>query len=452
MNDSLRKQLSIYQLTVGVEAPPQAFPSNPASLLALLRSQIDILIEQQIAATFWVKLPPGKIWHAELERYQSAMGESGIINTYQFNPTQENSLQLLPNYHLRREYFFIVVSPQFCNVLIARRPRKKSQTNNSNQVKSSKKVSSLVAVTTMEARIIKQILEGIKQATAPESTPTLPAELIYPNTIEPALISRLLTKQLQRQNEINRQIGNKRIIKLKEQNQKLHNKEQIKEGYLSSLCQELRTPLTHMKTALSLLNSPTIKPPQRQRYLQMLNTQCDRQSILITGLLDLINLEHQLEQIKLELVRLSEIIPGVVSTYQPVAQEKGITLASNISPDLPAVLCVAGGLKQIVNNLLHNSIKFTPKGGQVAIKARVYGDYVQIEFRDTGIGIAESEISKIFDCFYRVRSGTAEELGGAGLGLTIVRRLLSRCGGSILVRSKPDEGSTFIVQLLVKKG
>jgi signal transduction histidine kinase len=437
---------------VGVEAPPQAFPSNPASLLALLRSQIDLLIEQKITATFWVKLPPGKIWQAELERYQSAMGEVGVINTYRFKSNQENCLQLLPNYQLRREYFFIVVSPQFCNLIVARRLRKKSQPGNSTKAKTNKKTPSLVAVTTMEAIIIQQVLEGIQQATAPESLPNLPTELIYPNTLEPALISRLLTKQLQRQNEINRQIGNKRIVKLKDQNQKLQNKDQLKEGYLASLCQELRTPLTHMKTALSLLNSPTLKPPQRQRYLQMLNTQCDRQSILITGLLDLINLEHHLEQISLESVRLSEVVPGVVSTYQPVAQEKGIILASTISPDLPAVCCVTGGLKQIVNNLLHNSIKFTPKGGQVSIKARIYGDYVQLEFRDTGIGIAESEVSKIFDCFFRVRSGTAEELGGAGLGLTIVKRLLSRCGGSILVRSKPDEGSTFIVQLLIKKG
>ncbi|MBD2438239.1 DICT sensory domain-containing protein [Nostoc sp. FACHB-110] len=451
MNDSLRKQLSIYQLALGLEAPPQAFPSNPATLLALLRAQIDILIEQEIAATFWVKLPPGKIWHAELERYQSAMGTSGVINTYRnLHSSQENGLKLLPNHQLRREYFFIVISPQFCNLIVVRRTRKRSQNRNSPKGKTHK-MPALVALTTMEKRLIQQILEGIQQATAPESQPNFTAELTYPNTTEPAIVSRLLAKQLQRQNEINRQVVNKRITKLKEQNQKLQNKEQLKDGYLSSVCQELRTPLTHMKTALSLLNSPTIKPPQRQRYLQMLNTQCDRQSILITGLLDLINLEHQLEQTSLELVRLSEIVPGIVSTYQPVAQEKGIMLAYTVPPDLPTVWCVAGGLRQIVINLLQNSIKFTPKGGQVWVRARLFGDYIQLEFRDTGIGIAESEISKIFDCFYRVRSGTAEELGGAGLGLTIVKRLLWRCGGSILVRSKPDEGSTFIVQLLVQK-
>jgi len=462
MNDSLRKELSVYQLALGVEAPPQPLPSNPASLLSLLKSHIDLLIEQQITATFWVKLPPGKIWYAELKRYQSAMGGSGVINicriekinpeakekdTDYTTPRQQNCVDLLSNYQLRREYFCIVSSPQFCSLIVARRPRKRNQNRNANKGKNSK-IPSLLAVMTMEGRIIQQVLDGLRQVATPESSAVFPTELIYPITTEPALMSQLLAKQLQRQNSIQRQIANKRIHKLQEQNHKLQNKEQLKDEYLSSVCQELRTPLTHMKTALSLLNSPTLKPPQRQRYLQMLNTQCDRQSILITGLLDLVNLEHNLEATSLELVRLSDIVPGVVSTYQPVAQEKGIMLAYTVSTELPAVWCVTGGLKQIVINLLHNSLKFTPKGGQVWVRARLQGDYVQLEFRDTGIGIAESEISKVFDSFYRVRSGTTEDLSGAGLGLTIVKRLLWRCGGSISVRSKLDEGSTFTVQLV----
>ncbi|WP_413199424.1 DICT sensory domain-containing protein [Nostoc piscinale] len=465
MNDSLRKELSIYQLALGVETPPQPLPSNPASLLSLLRSHIDLLIEQQITATFWVKLPPGKIWHAELKRYQSAMGASGLINicridkinagaenqtTDETSPQQQNWVQLLSNYQLRREYFFIVSSPRFCSLIVARRPRKRNQNRQTHKGKTVK-IPSLLAVMTMEGRIIQQVLESLKQVAVPESSAVFPAELIYPSTIEPALISQLMAKQLQRQNSIQRQISNKRIAKLREQNQKLQNKEQLKDDYLSSVCQELRTPLTHMKTALSLLNSPTLKPPQRQRYLQMLNTQCDRQSILITGLLDLVNLEHNLETTSLELVRLSDIVPGVVSTYQPVAQEKGIMLAYTVPTELPGVWCVTGGLKQIVINLLQNSIKFTPKGGQVWVRARLQADYVQLEFRDTGIGIAESEISKIFDCFYRVRSGTTEDLSGAGLGLTIVKRLLWRCGGSISVRSKLDEGSTLTIQLVTNR-
>ena len=137
------------------------------------------------------------------------------------------------------------------------------------------------------------------------------------------------------------------------------------------------------------------------------------------------------EQTTLQPVRLSDIVPGVVSTYQPLAQEKGIMLAYTVPQDLPEVSCLSAWLKQIVINLLHNSIKFTPTGGQVWVRSRLQGDYVQLEFRDTGIGIPTSEIPKIFDRFYRVRPVAGEDAGGAGLGLTIVQQLLLRCSGSI---------------------
>ncbi|MFN6568569.1 DICT sensory domain-containing protein [Dendronalium sp. ChiSLP03b] len=486
MNDSPRKDLSFYRLALGVEAPPQPLPLNPATLLSLVRSQIDLLIEQQIAATVWVKLPPGKIWHAELVRYQSSVSDASIytcqigerekgtgeqkekllggkpskqtsgsrgelvtnLSSHPSIPSSANhlSVQLLPYRHLQREYFLIVLSPQFCSLILVYRPLKRGKTRvlaKENAVQAPP----LLAMTTMESRVIQRVLDGMKVAIAPASSSIAVADITYPIASEPALVSQLLTKQLQRQDEMNRQNRSERIAKIQQQNQKLHNKEQLKDKYLRNMCQELRTPLTQMKTALSLLNSPTLKPPQRQRYLQMLNTQCDRQSTLITGLLDLVDLEQNLEKTTLELVRLSDIVPGVVSTYQPVAQEKGIMLAYTVPTELPAVWCVTGGLKQIVINLLHNSIKFTANGGRVWVRARVHGDYVQLEFRDTGIGIAESEIPKIFDCFYRVRSGLTEDLGGAGLGLTIVKRLLWRCGGSISVKSRPDEGSTFTLQL-----
>jgi signal transduction histidine kinase len=338
----------------------------------------------------------------------------------------------------------MVLSPQFCSLILAHRPLKKRKNQTSGK---GNKNQPLLIITTVEGRIIQQVLNGIQQAVTSESSSIVPTDFICPTVPPGALMNQLLAKQLLRQDEINRQIITARTTKMQQQNQELHNKEQLKDEYLKNVCQELRTPLTHMKTALSLLNSPNLKPPQRQRYLQMLNTQCDRQNSLINGLSDLVQLERDLEGTTLESVRLSEIVPGVVSTYQPVAQEKGIMLAYTVPTELPSVWCVSGGLRQIVLNLLHNSIKFTPDGGEVWVRARVQGDYVQLEFRDTGIGIAENEIPKIFDRFYRVRTTATEDFGGAGLGLTIVQQLLLRSGGSISVKSKPNEGSTFTVQL-----
>ncbi|WP_193198321.1 DICT sensory domain-containing protein [Nostoc sp. MG11] len=466
MNVSLTKDLSVYQLVLGVQSPPKPLSLSPATLLSLVRAQIDLLIEQQIVATLWVKLPPEKIWQSELARYQSLVGASSLIYICQFadseigeagedkaehsnsSPSSSNHVrvQLPANSQLRRENFLMVLSPQFCSLVLAHRPLKKRENPILGKA-NTKKNQPLLIITTVDGKIIQQVLDGIQQATTPESFPMLLADFICPSAPEAALMNQLLAKQLQRLDEINRQIMAERTAKLQQQNQNLHSKEELKDEYLNNVCQELRTPLTHMKTALSLLNSPNLKPPQRQRYLQMLNTQCDRQNSLITGLLDLVQLERNLEETTLESVRLSDIVPGVVSTYQPVAQEKGIMLAYTVPTELPAVRCVSGGLRQIVINLLHNSIKFTPNGGRVWVRTRVHGNYVQLEFRDTGIGIAESEIPKIFDRFYRVRVGATEDYGGAGLGLTIVQQLLLRCGGSISVKSKLYEGSSFIIQL-----
>ncbi|OUL30659.1 ATPase [Nostoc sp. T09] len=459
MNDSLAQDLSIYQLALAMEAPPQPLPLSPATLLSLLRSQIDLLIEQKIAATLWVKLPPGKIWQSELMRYQSAVDVS-IYNCQiderrkgearedrYFSPSLDDLvIKLLPNKLLQREYFVIVLSPQFCSLILAHRPPKRRK-NQMLRKGNSRKTMPLLAITTVEGRVIQPVLDNIKQARTPESALMLPLDFLCPTVPESRLMNQLLVKQVQRQDEINHQLMTKRIAKLQQQNQKLSKKAQTKDEYLSNVCQELRTPLTHMKTALSLLNSPTLKPPQRQRYLQMLNTQCDRQNSLITGLLDLVHLDRNLQDSPLESVCLADVVPGIVSTYQPVAQEKGIMLAYTVPTELPSVWCVSGGLRLIVINLLHNSIKFTPSGGQVWVRSRVHNDYVQLEVRDTGIGIAETEIPKIFDSFYRVRSGATDESSGPGLGLTVVQELLWRCGGFISVRSKPYEGSTFTVNL-----
>ncbi|MEH2355079.1 DICT sensory domain-containing protein [Nostoc sp.] len=475
MNVSLVKDLSVYQLVMGVQTPPKPLSLSPATLLSLVRAQIDLLIEQQIAATLWVKLPPDKIWQSELARYQSSVGASSLIYTCQIEESSKGEAEeggedkgeerlnislspsppsssdyvpvhLPPDSQMRRENFLMALSPQFCSLILAHRPLKKSKNQTSGKINTNRN-QPLLIITTVEGRVIQQVLTGIQQAIVPESSSILPASFICPTVPQGALMNQLLAKQLLRQDEINRQIITVRTNKLEQQNQELHNKEQLKDEYLKNVCQELRIPLTHMKTALSLLNSPNLKPPQRQRYLQMLNTQCDQQNSLITGFLELVQLEQNLEGTNLELVRLSDIVPGVVSTYQPVAQEKGIMLAYTVPTELPSVWCVSGKLRQIVINLLHNSLKFTPNGGQVWVRARTQGDYVQLEFRDTGIGIAENEISKIFDRFYRVRTTATEDYGGAGLGLTIVQQLLLRCGGSVSVKSKLSEGSSFTVQL-----
>ncbi|CDN13344.1 Histidine Kinase [Richelia intracellularis] len=458
MNVSPTQDISFCQLALGEPDSPQAFPLTSATLLSLVKSQIDLLIERQIAATLWVKLPPGSIWQSEITRYYSALHRNPTVYTCHLEKknleigagiNQGSSLhhlylQLDPDSKLKREYFFVALSPEFCSLILAYRPQKKPAESKSSNINQNK-TASLLGITCFDSKIIQRVLDGIYQEIAPENISKDFVVSETPNKIE--LVNQLLAKQIKRQDEISRQVISQKVTKIQQQNQSLQNSLINKDEYLNHVCQELRTPLTHMKTALSLLNSPTMKIPQRQRYLQMLNSQCDRQNALINGMLELIQIEHNLYETDLESVHLADVVPGVVSTYQPLAQEKGIMLAYTVPNELPGVQCVSGGLRQIIINLIANSIKFSSNGGQVWVRTRVQGDYVQLEVKDTGIGISENDLPKIFDSFYRVHPATTEDPGGAGLGLTMVQQLVEVSGGSITVTSKLMEGSTFTVNL-----
>ncbi|WP_421657779.1 DICT sensory domain-containing protein [Leptothermofonsia sp. ETS-13] len=404
------------------------------------------------------------------------------------------SIRLAPESQLRREYFLIIWSAEFQGMILAHRPRsaqvaKMGSANlpepgaealkkGPGAEEGTDRRQNLLAMLSLNTDLISRILRGVEHITTlsqgkiPTSmeplSPTAPEpfNLVHhwqkllaempASRLNPQLLGQLLTRQLQQQEEFwQRSTTYRKQAEMAEalqiQNAELINAIRFKDDFLNNVGQELRTPLTTIKTALTLLNSPNIKPPQRQRYIDLIAKECDRQSSLITSLLDLVQLEQVVEQSSLKPIRLVDVVPGVVSTYQPVAEEKGVKLAYTVPEELPPVSCITNWLKQIVINLLNNSIKYTPTGGQVWVRAKQQGDYIQLEFRDTGIGIAPTEVPKIFERFYRVRQASEESASGAGLGLTIVQQLLIRCGGSISVRSKLGEGSTFNVLLPVHK-
>ncbi|MCY7366852.1 MAG: HAMP domain-containing histidine kinase [Chamaesiphon sp.] len=223
---------------------------------------------------------------------------------------------------------------------------------------------------------------------------------------------------------------------------------EFKDESIAHLMQELCTPLTNIQTALKLLESPGIKQVQRQRYLGLIRGECDRQNLLIAGVTRLLAINQLPGPGEIVPINLSQIIPGIVSIYQPLAAEKGIRLGYTVPADLPEIICVEAWLRQIAIDLLHNGIKYTPDGGHVFVQASVRDNYVQLEFRDTGIGIPPSELPKIFNRFYRVRSLPNDR--GAGLGLTIVQNILTHCGGSISVVSQVGAGSKFRVLLPIR--
>ncbi len=411
-----------------------------------------------------------------------------------------HEIQLSPDSQLRREYFLIVWTADFQGAILAHRPRSahlsKATGSSVPDTKAGltelgltgaiddphERRQHLLLLASFDATLIQHVLKGLEGA---QTIAASGSEMVAANepsngalpvmaltdavmqwhslmpteamaAIDPTTLGHLFVKQLQRQEEIwQRHAVYRRQAELVEPLQ-LHNEEltsalRSKEDFINTVGQELRTPLTTIKTALTLLNSPSLKLPQRQRYMDLIAKECDRQSNLITSLLDLVQFDQIADQTVLQPLRVYDVVPGVVSTYQPLAEEKGIVLTCTVPDDLPAIACMSSWLKQIVINLLHNGIKFTPSGGQVWVRARQKGNYVNLEFSDTGVGMAPHEIPKIFDRFYRVRQSAALETGGAGLGLTIVQQLIIHAGGSISVKSKPGEGSTFSVLLPIHR-
>jgi signal transduction histidine kinase len=430
-------------------------------LKTLIGAMVDVLIEEKIPATIWVKSPSVAGWREELLRYRqqrgipqtlywcNCVGEVSDAIAIQDNPAVNSKAQLFPiqlaaGSQLKRESFLLVLSEQLTSLIVAYQLPEGESPHQSQ---------SWLAICTFERRVIYRVLQRLRGSIAiADSTPD---ELLAGGdnrfslvqaTDEKTLITQVLVKQLQRTAEI-LQSGTMAESGQDSAITQLTHHLSHKDELLRRVAQELKTPLTNMKTALSLLESPQLKLAQRQRYLQLLNSECDRQNSLIVGLLDLVAADEPQAGVK-SVVELAEIIPGVVSTYQPLAQEKGIQVGYTIPADLPRVSCLETWLRQIAINLLHNSLKFTPAGGQVRVLGSLQGEYVQLAFTDTGNGIAASEIPKIFDSFYRGRPIPGEEMG-AGLGLTIVQQLLLRCGGSISVTSKVGKGSTFKVLLPV---
>jgi two-component system, OmpR family, phosphate regulon sensor histidine kinase PhoR len=218
--------------------------------------------------------------------------------------------------------------------------------------------------------------------------------------------------------------------------------EKFRETSIASLLEELRTPLANIKTALQLLESPSLKTLQRQRYIDLIREECNRQTALIGKTIDLLELDLPLSGGKSGSAQPIEVLPGIVSMFQPIAAERGINLGYRVAANLAAVACSEAWLKRMAIETIDNAIRHTNPGGQIFVEVSAHAKGVKLEITDTGIGIAPTEIPKIFDRFYQVRNKTNFH-HSAGLGLTIVRHLLHSCGGSISVTSTLNQGSIF---------
>ena len=456
MNPKTKSSLSLYQLVQSINPPPLEIAVSPMTVQSCVAMVLDLLIEQQLSAKIWLKLPQTKSWHQEVRKYQK-LGQFEKIylcsdrldrsaKLLGFEDLAASSLipvTLVKNAELKRECFLLVITEEFSGLILTQWQKSKININSSG-----KRLEQpyLKMVLSFQTSVVQKILWAI-QKNLVESRVTAqlsPAEFKITST--GTKITNLLTKLLLKQIEQSESFRKSVDIRFQNKSQiaTLSTNLGLEIDFLHNLVAELRSPITHMKTALSLLESKSIKGEQRQRYIRMLDRECDRQNSVISGLLNLLNLHSPLEA---EAVYLNELVPGIVSTYQPLANEKKIQLGYTIPDNLPPVSCPTPWLRQIIIQLLNNSLQFTPPNGRVFVNATSRDDAIELIISDTGRGIDAKDLGKIFDSFYRSKTVTNNEVTGAGLGLTIVQQLVRRAGGSISVNSKLDKGSSFRILL-----
>ncbi|TCD47029.1 PAS domain-containing sensor histidine kinase [Chlorobium sp. N1] len=223
---------------------------------------------------------------------------------------------------------------------------------------------------------------------------------------------------------------------------------QLKNDFISTISHELRTPLFSIQGFASTLlkGNETIENETRREFLEIIHTESTRLSILIEDILTISRIDAGTDRYRPERLDPAPLVRETLRLLQRSARESGIALSATIPEPAPPVAFDNGAFKQVLLNLLQNALKYTPKRGRVTIELQESGRQTIVRVADTGIGIAEEELEKIFERFYR-SSRSAGSHEGTGLGLAIVRQLVELHGGTIEVTSTLAEGATFTLRL-----
>lgn len=218
--------------------------------------------------------------------------------------------------------------------------------------------------------------------------------------------------------------------------------QRMRESFLADASHELRGPLASLTAVMEALRDGVIPPGGQPRYVEQALAELRRLRRLVDDLLELSKIDHGMVLIHPAEFDLHLLCLELVDRWQHRCVSLGIELAS----DCPSIRVYADRdrVQQILTNLIHNAVRFTPKGGRIGISARPAGEQVRIAIADTGPGIEAQHLPFIWDRFYRVDSARPRSgEGGTGLGLSIVRQLVGWLGGEVDVDSAPGKGSTF---------
>ncbi len=229
--------------------------------------------------------------------------------------------------------------------------------------------------------------------------------------------------------------------------------EQVRTDFAANVSHELKTPLTSIKGFVETLQAGAInKPEMAQKFLNIIMLEADRLTRLINDILSISKLESGNDKVEMQALQLNTMASEICDLLRMHAEQKHITV--NCAENAPQTLIWGNPdrVKQMLINLIDNAIKYTLDGGSVTVA--VYKDDTTAYFScsDTGIGIAEENIPRLFERFYRVDKGRSRSMGGTGLGLAIVKHIVLSMNGHIEVHSKLGEGTEFLISIPLYSG
>jgi signal transduction histidine kinase/CheY-like chemotaxis protein len=242
------------------------------------------------------------------------------------------------------------------------------------------------------------------------------------------------------------------LDELREANARLREANAHKSVFLASMSHELRTPLNAvLGFSELLLDAPerNFSAATQHRFLEQIHSSGKHLLGLINDILDLAKVEAGHMELRLQPVSVPGVFDQVMSIVEPLAGQKNIRVSANPN-GAGEIVADAGKLKQMLLNLMSNAIKFTLEGGTVTMTGARFGDRIEVTVADSGIGIAEADLARIFEEFQQVDSSVGRQQQGTGLGLSLTRRFALLHGGDVTVESTVGTGSVFTIRLPLK--
>ncbi len=224
--------------------------------------------------------------------------------------------------------------------------------------------------------------------------------------------------------------------------------EGVRRDFVANVSHELRTPLTSIRALVETLEAGALHDSEvSTEFLARIVSEVDRLAQIVDELLDLARLESGRIHLALEQVAPESLIRRAVQRMAPQTARAGLSVDFSVAPETPAVTADRARVDQVLLNLVHNAVKFTPRGGRITLQASPVDGAVEFRVRDTGIGVSPNELSRLFERFYK--TDRARRSTGTGLGLAIAKHIVQAHGGSIWAEPNQGGGTVFAFQLPV---